>query len=222
MKFIVSEQQLKKIINNKKIKFLFLLGTLKENVKESNTHTLCQLVIKELEKYAIKSELIHIRSVDYMPDVKNRNDEFDEIIKKIIACDSLILATPVWWGQHSSFIQSVLERMSVFDDSAITDQKNVLYGKTFGTIITNNGDGVQQTLSHLTSFATQLGFTIPPQALCYYSGKDGSKGITKNKETKEMIEIFSKNMYLWTDLIKKSDVVKKSQEKFKYSGILSM
>src|SRR5687768_13466992 len=88
--------------------------TLKRSPEPSNTEALAQIVIEELGKGGVETEMI--RAVDHaiLPGVTSdmgAGDAWPEIRKKVLTADILVMATPTWLGQPSSLCQRVLERM---------------------------------------------------------------------------------------------------------------
>ncbi len=93
------------------MKALFLSCTLKEPPEPSNTEALCQVLIDQLTKEGVESELVRLSGLNIKPGVKSDQGEGDEwpgIREKILAADILVMATPTWLGQHSSICQRAL------------------------------------------------------------------------------------------------------------------
>ncbi|HCU12053.1 MAG TPA: flavodoxin family protein, partial [Gemmatimonadetes bacterium] len=104
------------------------MGTLKPNKKRefSHTATLCELVIEDLRRYNVKSEIVRLVEYDIKPGVESdmgRGDEWPAILKKVLASDIIVFATPIWWGIHSSLIQRVIERMDALNDELLETGK---------------------------------------------------------------------------------------------------
>ena len=201
---------------NNCMKAIIFLGSLKQKQSQSNSAYLAQQVEKQLLERGFKEvELFNLAKLEYEPGISNRNqsgeaDGMTEALARVLEADCVIFATPIWWGVHSSLIQALMERMCYYDDFAIRTNISVMYGKTFGAIISGSDDGFQQITGLLCNFATNLGFTIPPDSVVISTGQ-GRKDIRSDSRTQQHIEIFARNLAAWTQLLKRSDIGARSQ-----------
>jgi multimeric flavodoxin WrbA len=196
------------------MKAIVFNGSLKPDAKNSNTQKVINLVEKEFQKYDIELETIYLRDYRIAPGVDfDTGDKWDEakpFFDKVEEADIVILASPVWWGIHSSLIQALMERLGAYDDKYIKTGKSDLYTKTFGAIITASNDGFQHTGGIFKVFASGLGFTIPPEStvtwgtILKHSKSDSDP--SKNAETMSGIENFCKNQYLWATMLNKTNL----------------
>lgn len=191
------------------MKFLILAGSLKKQSQTSNTRAICELVQQQLGSDQ-EVEIIDLGNINFEPGtdrVKQNGDVDDltEVLQKILLADSVIFATPIWWGQASSLIQAVMERMTWFDDWYIKNNINALYGKTFGLIVSGTDDGWQQIYGQCYSFASILGFTIPPESALGISQQDPEK-ISSDQTVLNQVKLFARNMMAWTKLISQSKI----------------
>ena len=215
------------LINNN-MKCVIASCSLKIKSSESNTQILVDHVVDLLESQGVESEIFYIaenhKNYDPGVDVNDNNGDPDymtQLMNAVLAADMFIIATPIWWGMHSSLAQAVVERLTYFDDWAIENDLNALYGKSFGVIITGSNDGVQQIMGNLYNFANNLGFTIPPDSYVSYLG-DGGKDILKDSETLETAERFTRNLVLWTQLMIDGKIGFTAQKKLiKRSGTIA-
>jgi|SRR5579859_1179662 len=123
--------------------------------------------------------------VDY--DIKPGNgadaadDDWKTILPKILECDVLVWATPLWWGNHSSLIQRAIERMD-----SLTDKKGfpvTIKNKFAAILISGADDGAQSTQAGLMEVSTYFGFTLPP--VCgFYSLENGKWDDESEKQLK--------------------------------------
>ena len=96
---------------------VFLLATLKHKRgggEFSHTETLCELVIENLREHGVRSEIVRLVEYDIPPGTKSnmgKGDDWPVILKKVLAADILVFATPIWWGNHSSLMQRAIERL---------------------------------------------------------------------------------------------------------------
>lgn len=200
------------------IKTLVLNASLKykNNPQPSNTEELAQLVLDSMSKQGeIDSEVI--RLADYQIDVglgfkESDTDQWPEIAEKIKAADVIIFATPIWWGQRSSLMQRVIERLDAFDEEAISSGRSALLGKVAGVVITGSEDGAQQVLGSILEVLTFMNFTIPPQACAYWVGEVGSdpkedrKKRLKSLAAQHMAENLGKNLVQFAQMIKNNPI----------------
>jgi multimeric flavodoxin WrbA len=84
------------------------------------------------------------------------------IFEKILASDIVIFATPVWWGNQSSLIQRVIERLDEIHDEIMKSGKSKMINKVAGIVVTGDSDGAEHIIGNLTNFFNALGFTMPP------------------------------------------------------------
>jgi multimeric flavodoxin WrbA len=121
----------------------------------------------------------------------------------------VILASPIWWGIHSSLVQNAMERLGAYDDGFIKDNKTPLYSKTFGAILTASNDGFQHAAGIFKVFASNLGFTIPPESAVTWGTvlqHSPSQNPKDNKETMSNIDAFCRNQFLWAKMLKETDL----------------
>ncbi|MGH9927488.1 MAG: flavodoxin family protein, partial [Nitrososphaeraceae archaeon] len=69
---------------------------------------------------------------------------------------------PVWWGNQSSLIQRVIERLDEIHDEIMKSGKSKMINKVAGIVVTGDSDGAEQIMGNLANFFIALGFTIPP------------------------------------------------------------
>lgn len=187
------------------------MGSLKQKQTDSNSASLARMVEKKLLERGFKEvSLVNLRNLEYEPGVGNvtesgEADGMTEALAQVLDSDCVILATPIWWGVHSSIIQAFMERMCYYDDFAIKTAISPIYGKTFGVIISGSDDGFQQITGLLLNFATNLGFTVPPDAIVPSVMQD-RKDMRADTRTQQHIEIFARNMAAWTDLLKRRKI----------------
>lgn len=144
---------------------LFLLGTLKSKSDVSNTRLLSEFLAKHLESNEVQSDIVHLADYNILPGVYNNvgnNDDWPMIFEKILASDIVIFATPVWWGNQSSLIQRVIERLDEIHDEIMKSGKSKMINKVAGIVVTGDSDGAEHIIGNLTNFFIALGFTVPP------------------------------------------------------------
>jgi multimeric flavodoxin WrbA len=193
------------------MKATIFLGSLKQKQSHSHSAYLATLVKSALLERGFKTvELIQLRKLDYEPGVDIRTesgaaDDMTDAMKQLLESDCVIFATPIWWGVHSSLIQAFMERLCYYDDFAIKTGISPLYGKTFGAIISGSDDGFQQITGLLLNFATNLGFTVPPDAVVPCTMQT-SRGILQDQRTQQHIALFARNQAAWTQLMRREKI----------------
>ena len=205
LKYINSKFMIKTLVLNASLKH-------KDNEQPSNTEELAQLVLDNMAKHGdIDSEIV--RLADYQIDVglgfkESQSDQWPEIVEKIKAADVVIFATPIWWGQRSSLMQRVIERMDAFDEEYIAGGRSALLGKVAGIVVTGSEDGAQHVIGSILEVLTFMNFTIPPQAACYWVGEvgdDPKKEREKRLQSKaapHMAESLGKSLVQFANLLK--------------------
>jgi multimeric flavodoxin WrbA len=202
------------------IKALVLNASLKhkDNPNPSNTEELAQLVLDNMAKHGeVDAEIV--RLADLQIDVglgfkESETDQWPEIVEKIKASDIIIFATPIWWGQRSSLMQRVIERMDAFDEEVIAGGRSALLGKVAGVVITGSEDGAQQTLGSILEVLTFMNFTIPPQACAYWVGEVGDdpkherEKRLASKAATHMAESLAKSLMHFAELLKNNPINK--------------
>ena len=189
------------------MKFLLLNGTLKVDSELSNTFTLCQMVKAGFEALGHECEMVTLSEMEYKRSTDDVQDDLQPIIQKMFSVDGLIFATPIWWGGHSSYIQTIIERMDFIETFGYEKDYKPFYGKVFGTVVSGGGDGFQHIHGTNYNFATMLGFTVPPQCNIE-SATQGRDKILKDDETIGMVKTFVANMSAWAKALKDGEVHK--------------
>jgi multimeric flavodoxin WrbA len=151
----------------KRLRALFLVGTLKSGSdasKNSNTYALSEFLAKHLDSNGVQSDLIPLADHNILPGVYTNieNDDWPMIFEKILASDIVIFATPVWWGNQSSLIQRVIERLDEVHDDIMKSGKSKMTNKVAGIVVTGDSDGAEHIIGNLANFFIALGFTVPP------------------------------------------------------------
>jgi multimeric flavodoxin WrbA len=198
----------------KEMKFLILNGSLTPPA-ESNTQRVIDRVREEFKKYSVETKEVVLRNLDFEPgvDITRRDGSSDgltAVMRELLEADGLIMATPIWWGTYSSYIQAAMERIGYFDDWSIKNNVQPMYGKVFGCLISGGDDGWQHTYGQLFHFASYLGFTTPPDAFVSAVGP-GDEDSASQKEFEELVRIFVRNQISWADAMIKTNVGKTSQ-----------
>jgi multimeric flavodoxin WrbA len=161
------------------MKALFLLGSLKRRDagEYSNTGVLCELLMEKLKEEGVESETVALVEHHIPPGTKTdlgtvdgKRDEWPGIFARMSAADIVVFATPIWWGNMSSLMQRVVERMDEVNDGLIKDGTSALLNKVGGMVITGAEDGTQNVIGSLGNFMAWNGLTVPPAPSLSYLG----------------------------------------------------
>ena len=215
-KYFVTEEP------EQKLRFLIYCATLKKDYEKSNSHTIAMLVQQALEELGCECEIIIANELSFEPgvdlvDQSGNADDLTHVLEKIKECNGLIIATPIWWGVYSSYVQALFERMSYFDDEYIKRNISMMYGKTFGGIISGEDDGWQQIQGLMGSFMTQLGFTLPPEAFIADENQSKNK-IKQDSDLQERIAVFVRNQKTFAEMLKATNFAGQQSAKLNKTG----
>jgi multimeric flavodoxin WrbA len=195
---------------------LVLNASLKHGNELSNTEEVTNMVLEEMRKYG-RVDAEAVRLADKRIPVglgfrESDDDEWPEIADRLRQADIVIFATPIWWGQRSSLIQRVIERMDAFDEEAHSGRADLL-NKVAGVVITGSEDGAQAVLAGIMEVLTFMNFTLPPQCCTYWVGEVGLDPKTdrerrlKNKAVGDMAATTGRNLMYYGKLLKDHPLV---------------
>lgn len=130
------------------MKYLILMGSPRKN---GNTHSLVKPFINELDLHNIDHELIWLYDKNIKPCIACRNcqkdwsifgcpikDDGQDIFDKILGCDKIILATPIYSWYCTPPMKAVLDRMVYGMNKYYGDEKgpSLWAGKSLAIIST--------------------------------------------------------------------------------------
>lgn len=152
---------------------LVLNCTLNPSPTESSTQLLAQQVLDALAEHGVSGSQVRVVDHDVRPGVQvdmGEGDEWPTIREQIMTSDILVLATPTWLGQHSSVAQRVFERLDA--ELAETDDQGrpSMFDKVAVAVVVGNEDGAHHITSVIYQALSDTGFTVPAQAVTYWSG----------------------------------------------------
>ena len=126
--------------------------------------------------------------------MKYPDDQMQEVYDAVLACDIMILATPIRWNNHSALIQKFVERMNCIENQYSWFGNRMITDKVAGLIIIGHVDGVQHVAGNLLNFLSWVGFHTPETAIASWVGEndeDTTKDwgqIEANRYTREDLE----------------------------------
>lgn len=201
---------------------LVLNASLKHSKTLSNTEELAMQVVKDMKDHGkIKSEIIRLSDKRIPVGLgfkESDDDEWPQIAEKIQKADIVIFATPIWWGQRSSLMQRIIERMDAFDEQYIKNGRSSLLNKVAGIVITGSEDGAQQTMGSIMSVLSFMDFTLPPECTAYWVGEVGQRPDGErdkrlaNKSTEHMSMNMARNLVYYAQLLKQHPLTLKMNE----------
>ena len=104
--------------------------------------------------------------------MKYPDDQMQEVYDALLACDILILATPIRWNNHSALVQKFVERMNAIENQYSWFGNRMITDKVAGLIVIGHVDGVQHVAGNLLNFLSWLGFHIPEVAIASWVGEN--------------------------------------------------
>ncbi len=162
------------------LKALFLNCTLKRSPELSHTQGLIDISKAILEKNGVTVE--DLRPIDYKlafgvwPDMREHGwaeDDWPEILEKVMASDILVITAPIWLGEKSSVSTQVIERLYAASHLLNDAGQYAYYGRVGGCLITGNEDGAKHCSMNILYSLQHLGYVIPPQADAGWLGECG-------------------------------------------------
>ncbi|MDB4939825.1 MAG: hypothetical protein JWO40_250 [Candidatus Doudnabacteria bacterium] len=194
-----------------KLKVLVLNASLKHGPELSNTEEVVNVVLGKMQKFSeIESEIIRLSDQNIPVGLgykESDDDQWPTIVKKMVAANIIIFATPIWWGQRSSLMQRIIERMDAFDEGTVPEGRGALLNKVAGVVVTGSEDGAQQVLASIMEVLTFMNFTLPPQCCTYWVGEVGMDSKTdrerrlQNQAVGQMAEATAKNLIYYAQLL---------------------
>ena len=159
---------------------LYINCTLKRSPETSNTQGLMDLSMGIMEKNGVSVD--SIRAIDHdiatgvwddMTEHGWEQDEWPELLERVMAADILVIGTPIWLGEKSSVCTKIIERLyghsSVLNDAG----QYAYYGRVGGCLVTGNEDGIKHCAMNVLYSLQHLGYSIPPQADAGWIGEAG-------------------------------------------------
>jgi len=175
------------------VRATILLGTLKK-AGLSNTETLSEFLAERMKRQGIESEIVRLVDHDILPGTcsdMGEGDAWPAILEKILDSDFLVIATPIWWDNHSSLVQRVIERLDELHDEVLAGKPSRLEGKCGAIVITGDSDGAQHIIGNLCNFFNAVGLLVPPYATLSVLWERQAKDKSPTRE--ELVETYEKD-----------------------------
>jgi multimeric flavodoxin WrbA len=200
------------------MKFVLVDGTLK--TKDSNTSRLCGMAVAEIRSQGHAAQLIKLTDVEYTPGTEylanGSEDGMTTVIKQLLQADAILFATPIWWNNHSSLTQALVERLDGIDQWSINSHVYPFMGKTFGCLVSGAEDGVQHIWGNLDQFMNTLGCVIPPMgnASTYAQGTD----MLKDRQLRDDLARLVLNHVMILEIMPARTALLQLQAKYPHEG----
>ncbi len=162
-----------------------ILGINASPRKYGNTFKLLKVAMDVAASLGAETEIIHLYDYDIKPCKACLSDNQDAcrppclmeddawtVLNKIKESDGLIIATPIYWYAPSGHLKNLIDKLTVFENMAIIEQRSWVEGKAAGFIATGGDSGAIMTIAYMMVVLNSMGFIIPPWALAYYEGMD--------------------------------------------------
>ncbi len=162
------------------LRALFINCTLKKSPERSHSQGLVDISAALMVRHGVAVD--QIRAIDHdlatgvYPDMTEHGwdtDEWPALYERITAADILVLVGPIWLGDNSSVMKTVIERL--YGCSGILNDAGqyAYYGRVGGCLITGNEDGIKHCAMNILYSLQHLGYVIPPQADAGWVGPAG-------------------------------------------------
>ena len=148
------------------MKATILLATLKKSGL-SNTGTLSEFLAERMRRRGIDVSIVRLAQREIPPGTYSDmgdGDEWPAILRELLASDIIVFATPVWWNNHSSLMQRVIERLDEVHDHVMEGKPSGLEGKAAGIVVTGDSDGAQTIIANIANFTNGIGLVVPGYA----------------------------------------------------------
>ena len=158
------------------LRALVLNCTLKPSPAASNTEALARVLSDALESAGATCETIRAVDLNLLPGVSSdegEGDEWPDVHAKLLESEILVLATPTWFGQPSSVVKRVIERMDAMLSETDDDGLPVAFNRVAGFVVTGNEDGAHHVIAELAQAVNDIGYTVPAQAWTYWNKGPG-------------------------------------------------
>jgi multimeric flavodoxin WrbA len=156
------------------LKVLALNCTLKAGSEPSSTGKLLEELLAALGEYDAAGDIVRVADLNVKPGVsadEGTGDEWPQLRRRVLACDILVIGSPIWLGQPSSVAKRVLERMDAFLDERDDMQRIPTYGKVGLAAVVGNEDGAHHVAAEVCQALTEVGFTVPSGGVTYWVGE---------------------------------------------------
>lgn len=186
---------------------------------ESNSKAILKKVLGQLQKIGAETELIDLKELKifpcgghyslgpkecYYPCRRMEEEPSDQLLlvyEAILRSDIVIFATPIRWGNYSSSMQLLIERMNCIENMDSVFGVEMIKDKVAGLVLIGHEDGYQRSAGTLMSTLSFMGFHFPANSTCYFVGPSDEltdqdlKRMRENESLKNSIKELAENTY---------------------------
>jgi multimeric flavodoxin WrbA len=151
-----------------------LVCSLKGSPAPSSSALIAEHICEQLRGAGVKTESLRCADYAISPGVQadmGDGDEWPKLREKVLGCDILVLATPIWLGHPSSIAQRVMERLDAELSNTDDDGRPVMVGKVAMVAVVGNEDGAHKVVADCFQGLNDIGYTIPAQGCTYWNGE---------------------------------------------------
>jgi multimeric flavodoxin WrbA len=174
----------------REIQVLGISGSSRQQPEMSKSERLLDAALEQYRTFGCRTDFIRLKDLriyecegnysenpDYctypcQSSLKYPDDEMQRVYDAVLACDILILATPIRWNNHSALIQKFVERMNCIENQYSWFGNRLITDKVAGLIIIGHVDGIQHVAGNLMNFLSWVGFHIPEVAIASWVGEN--------------------------------------------------
>ena len=156
------------------LRALVLGCTLNPSPTSSSSELLGRQVLEQLGEHGVTGDVVRVVDHDVRPGVQvdmGDGDAWPAIREQVMACDVLVVATPIWLGHPSSVAQRVLERLDAELSETDDEGRRSTAGKVAVVAVVGNEDGAHHVASQVMQGLDDVGFTIPAVGSTYWVGR---------------------------------------------------
>lgn len=156
------------------LRALVLCCTLRKSPSESSSELLGNRVLAALREHDVEGELVRV--VDHPVAFGVSTDEGDgdgwpALRQKMLDAEILVIATPIWMGQPAAVCKMVLERLDAELSETDDEGRMLTSGKVGAVAVVGNEDGAHHVSAEVYQALSDVGFTIPANAVTYWVGE---------------------------------------------------
>ena len=173
------------------LKAIFLNCTLKRSPELSHTEGLIRISQGIMEKSGIATELL--RPVDcsiahgVWPDMKEHGwpeDDWPDILEKVMASDILVIGSSIWLGEKTSVCTKVVERLYAASHLLNAAGQYAYYGRVGGALITGNEDGAKHCAMNILYSLQHLGLRHPAAGRRRLAGRSRTRSVVPRRRVR--------------------------------------
>jgi multimeric flavodoxin WrbA len=165
--------------------------TLKAGSEPSSTEKLLTELLEAFGEFDAAGDIVRVADLNVKPGVRadeGAGDDWPQLRRRVLACDILVIGSPIWLGQPSSVAKRVLERMDAFLDERDDMQRMPTYGKVGLAAVVGNEDGAHHVAAEVCQALAEVGFTVPTGGVTYWVGEAmGDKNYVDLKSTPKAV-----------------------------------